>query len=134
MNKLEHLLHKQDLSYHATWYRYLYYNLELKFYNLAFTIWIQGWYTEFLLKIIRKIVLGKTGARLNLKITLKSLHKGPELRPSPVRRSVDIFKGAESQINGKHKNNDTSSSLPWTILILFWVLFVQWSITSSAHL
>ena len=32
-----------------------------------------GWYAEFLLEIILKILLGKTSARLNLKIMLNSL-------------------------------------------------------------
>ena len=37
-----------------------------------------GWYAEFLLKIIFQFLLGKTSARLNLKIMLNSLHIGPD--------------------------------------------------------
>ena len=35
-----------------------------------------GWYAEFFLKIVLKFLLGKTSARLNLKIMLNSLHTG----------------------------------------------------------
>ena len=37
----------------------------------------QGWYAEFLLNIVLQFVLGKTGARFNLKIMLISLHIYP---------------------------------------------------------
>ena len=37
----------------------------------------QGWYAEFLLKIILQFLLEKTSARVNLKIRLNSLHIGP---------------------------------------------------------
>jgi hypothetical protein len=37
----------------------------------------QAWYAEFLLEINLKILLGKTGGRLNFKITLISLHIYP---------------------------------------------------------
>ena len=37
-----------------------------------------GWYAEFLLKFILQFLLGKTSARLNLKIMLNSLHIDPE--------------------------------------------------------
>ena len=36
--------------------------------------WVQGWYGEFLLKIILQFLLWKTSARLNLKIILNSLN------------------------------------------------------------
>jgi hypothetical protein len=39
----------------------------------------QAWYAEFLLEIDLKILLRKTGARLNLKISLISLHIDPRL-------------------------------------------------------
>ena len=39
----------------------------------------QGRYAEFLLKIILKFLLGKTSARLNLKIKLNSLHIGSDV-------------------------------------------------------
>ena len=38
---------------------------------------ILAWYAEFLLEIDLKILLRKTGTRLNLKITLISLHIDP---------------------------------------------------------
>jgi hypothetical protein len=38
-----------------------------------------GWYAEFLLEIDHKIILRKTGARLNFKIALISLHVEPGL-------------------------------------------------------
>ena len=38
----------------------------------------QGWYTEFLLVIVYQYFFGKTGARLNLTIMVKSLHIGPD--------------------------------------------------------
>jgi hypothetical protein len=38
----------------------------------------QAWYAEFLLEIDLKYSLIKTGARLNLKIKLISLHIGPD--------------------------------------------------------
>jgi hypothetical protein len=37
-----------------------------------------AWYAEFLLEIDLKILLRKTGARLNLKLRLISLHIDPE--------------------------------------------------------
>jgi hypothetical protein len=37
----------------------------------------QAWYAEFLLEINLKILLRKTGARLNFKIALMSLHIDP---------------------------------------------------------
>jgi hypothetical protein len=40
---------------------------------------LQAQYTELLLEIELKILLGKTGARLNLKIKLISLHTGPDI-------------------------------------------------------
>ncbi len=38
---------------------------------------IQVWFVEFLLEINLNISIGKTGARLNLKIKLISLHSDP---------------------------------------------------------
>jgi hypothetical protein len=35
---------------------------------------IQAWYAEFLLEMDLKILLGKTGARLNFKIAIISMH------------------------------------------------------------
>jgi hypothetical protein len=40
---------------------------------------VQAWYAEFLLEIDLKTLLRKTGARLNFKITLISLHIDPGL-------------------------------------------------------
>jgi hypothetical protein len=40
---------------------------------------IQAWYAEFLLEMDLKILLRKTGARLNFKIALISLHIDPGL-------------------------------------------------------
>jgi hypothetical protein len=40
-------------------------------------MWHLAWYAEFLLEIDLKILLTKTGARLNFKITLISLHINP---------------------------------------------------------
>jgi hypothetical protein len=46
---------------------------------------VQAWYAEFLLEIYLKILLIKTGARLNFKIALISLHIDPDLQLSNVR-------------------------------------------------
>jgi hypothetical protein len=48
--------------------------------NAAFKKEDQAWYAEFLLEINLKILLRKTGARLNYKITLISLHIDPGLK------------------------------------------------------
>ena len=46
---------------------------------------LQGWYAEFLLKIILQFLLGKIAARLIFKIKLKSLHIGPEVNTVNTR-------------------------------------------------
>jgi hypothetical protein len=45
----------------------------------------QAWYAEFLLEIDLKILMRKTGARLILKIELKSLHINPARKNFSLR-------------------------------------------------
>jgi hypothetical protein len=45
--------------------------------NLPDLKWVLAWYSEFLLEIDLKILLRKTGASLNFKIDLVSLHISP---------------------------------------------------------
>jgi hypothetical protein len=45
------------------------------------TLYVLAWYAEFLLEIDLKILLRKTGARLNFKIALISLHTDPGVTP-----------------------------------------------------
>ena len=44
----------------------------------SFVVLLQGWYAKFLLKIDLEFLLGKTTARLNLKIDLTTLHTHPD--------------------------------------------------------
>ena len=52
---------------------------------------LQGWYAEFLLKIVLQFLIGKVAARLIFKIMLKSLHIDPGNR-NRERLSDSIFK------------------------------------------
>jgi hypothetical protein len=51
-------------------------------------------YVEFLLEIDFKILLRKTGTRLNLKIELISLHIDPGANPIKLLRPLDSFSNA----------------------------------------
>ena len=50
------------------------------FSSVRYSLLELGWYAEFMLKIILQFLLGKTRARLNLKIMLNSLHIGPDAK------------------------------------------------------
>jgi hypothetical protein len=49
----------------------------------------QAWYAEFLLEVILKILLRKTGVRLNFKIALISLHIDPGFNPINQKNSLN---------------------------------------------
>ena len=51
---------------------------------------IQGWYAEFLLKIVLQILLGKIAVRLIFQIMLKSLHIGPDPSNKKGRKISEI--------------------------------------------
>jgi hypothetical protein len=80
----------------------------------------QAWYAEFLLEIDLKILLRKTGVRLNFKITLISLHMDPGLicrDPSSILkfRLAPIFISKLSSLI-LSKNKHVSPGASFTIL------------------
>jgi hypothetical protein len=70
-----------------------------------FQYWDLAWYAEFILEINLKILLRKTGARLNFKIALISLHidPGPTSNISSCEKSSIFFGKKIYQV--QHVNN-----------------------------